>query len=40
MAENQIEEERIYSAYISTTLFLIKEDWERNSNRAGTWRRS
>ena len=31
-------EERIYSAYTSTWLFITKGSQDRNSNRAGTWR--
>jgi hypothetical protein len=30
--------ERIYLAYMSILLFIIKENQGRNSNRAGTWR--
>jgi hypothetical protein len=33
-------EERIYSAYTSTWLFITKGSQDRNSNRAGTWRQA
>jgi hypothetical protein len=38
MTKKQIWEERVYSAYTSTLLFITKgrQDW--NSSRAGTWR--
>jgi hypothetical protein len=31
-------EERVYLAYTSISLFIIKERQDRNSNRAGNWR--
>jgi hypothetical protein len=38
MIKKQVEEERVYSAYNSILLFIIKgrQDW--NSHRVGTWR--
>jgi hypothetical protein len=36
--QKQAGEERVYLAYISTSLFIIKGSQDRNSNRAGTWR--
>ena len=38
MTKKQSEEERVYSAYTSTLLFIIKGSQDRNSHRAGTWR--
>jgi hypothetical protein len=38
MTIKQLEEERVYSAYTSTLLFISKGNQVRNSNRAGTWR--
>jgi hypothetical protein len=29
---------KVYSAYTSTLLFITKENQDRNSHRAGTWR--
>jgi hypothetical protein len=39
MAKKQVGEERVYSAYTSTLLFITKgrQDWK--SHRAGTWRK-
>jgi hypothetical protein len=37
MTKKQVGEERIYSAYTSTLLFIIKGSQDRNSHRAGTW---
>jgi hypothetical protein len=34
----QVEEEKIYLAYTSTSLFVIEGIKDRNSNKAGTWR--
>jgi hypothetical protein len=34
----QVGEERLYSAYTSTLLFITKGGQDRNSHRAGTWR--
>jgi hypothetical protein len=31
-------EERVYSAYTSTLVFIIKGSEDRNPHRAGTWR--
>ena len=36
MTKKEVGEERVYSAYTSTLLFITKE--VRNSHRAGTWR--
>jgi hypothetical protein len=36
--KRQVGEERVYSAYTSTLLFITKEGQDRNSHRAGTWR--
>jgi hypothetical protein len=36
MAKKQAEEERVYSAYTSTLLFISKGGQDRNSHRAGT----
>jgi hypothetical protein len=38
MTKKQSEEERVYSAYTSTLLFIIKGSQDRNSHRVGTWR--
>jgi hypothetical protein len=38
MSKKQIGEERVYSAYISTLLFITKGSQDRSSHRAGTWR--
>ena len=38
MAKKQVEEERVYSTYTSTLLFITKGSQDRNSSRAGTWR--
>jgi hypothetical protein len=38
MTRKQVGEERVYSAYTSTLLFIIKGSQDRNSHRAGTWR--
>jgi hypothetical protein len=38
MAKKQVGEERVYSAYTSTLLFITKGGQDRNSHRAGTWR--
>jgi hypothetical protein len=38
MTKKQVEEERVYSAYTSILLFIIKGSQDRNSHRAGTWR--
>jgi hypothetical protein len=38
MAKKQVGEEKIYSAYTYTLLFITKGSQDRNSNRAGTWR--
>jgi hypothetical protein len=38
MSKKQVEEERVYSAYTSTLLFITKESQDRNSHRVGTWR--
>jgi hypothetical protein len=36
MTKKQVVEERIYSAYISTLLFITKGIQDRNSHRAGS----
>jgi hypothetical protein len=36
--KKQVGEERVYSAYTSTLLFITKGGQDRNSNKAGTWR--
>jgi hypothetical protein len=36
MTKKQVGEERIYSAYTSTLLFITKGGQDRNSHRAGT----
>ena len=38
MTKKQVWEERVYSAYTSTLLFITKGSQDRNSHRAGTWR--
>jgi hypothetical protein len=38
MTKKQVEEETVYSTYISTLLFITKGSQNRNSNRVGTWR--
>jgi hypothetical protein len=38
MTKKQVGEERIYSAHISTLLFITKGSQDRNLHRAGTWR--
>jgi hypothetical protein len=38
MTKKQGGEERLYSAYTSTLLFITKGSQDRNSHRAGTWR--
>jgi hypothetical protein len=38
MTKEQVGEKRVYSAYISTLLFINKGSQDRNSQRAGTWR--
>jgi hypothetical protein len=38
MNKKQVGEERVYSAYTSTFLFIIKGNQDRNLHRAGTWR--
>jgi hypothetical protein len=38
MTKQQVEEKRVYSAYIFTLLFITKGSQDRNSHRAGTWR--
>ena len=40
MTKKQVGEERVYSAYTSTLLFITKESQDRNSHRAGTWRQN
>jgi hypothetical protein len=39
MTKKQVEEEKVYSAYTSILLFITKGSQDRNSHRAGTWRR-
>jgi hypothetical protein len=36
--KKQVGEERVCLAYTSILLFIIEGSWDRNSNRAGTWR--
>jgi hypothetical protein len=36
--KKQVGEERVYSAYTSTLLFITIESQDSNSHRAGTWR--
>ena len=38
MTKKQVGEERVYSAYTSTLLFITKGCQDYNSQRAGTWR--
>jgi hypothetical protein len=38
MTKKEIGKERIYSAYISTLLFITEGSQDKNSHRAGTWR--
>jgi hypothetical protein len=38
MTKELVREERVYSAYTSTLLFITKGSQNRNSHRAGTWR--
>jgi hypothetical protein len=38
LTKKQVGEERVYSAYTSTLLFITKGSQDRNSHRAGTWR--
>jgi hypothetical protein len=38
MTKKQVGEERVYSVYTSTLLFITKGSPDRNSHRAGTWR--
>jgi hypothetical protein len=38
MTKKQVGEERIYSAYTPTFLFITKGSQDRNSHRAGSWR--
>jgi hypothetical protein len=38
MTKKQVGEERVYSAYTSTMLFITKGSQDLNSHRAGTWR--
>jgi hypothetical protein len=38
MAKKQVGEERVYSAYTCTLLFITKGSHDRNSSRSGTWR--
>jgi hypothetical protein len=38
MTEKQVGEERVYSAYTSTLLLIIKGSQDRNSHGVGTWR--
>jgi hypothetical protein len=37
MTKKQVGQERVYSAYTSTMLFITKGIQDRNSHRAGTW---
>jgi hypothetical protein len=39
MTKKQVGEGRVYFAYTSSLLFITKGNQDRNSNRAGTWRR-
>lgn len=36
--QNRVRELRVYSTYTSTSLFIIRRSWDRNSSRAGVWR--
>jgi hypothetical protein len=38
MTKKQVVEERVYSAYTSTLLFITKGSQDWNSHRRGTWR--
>jgi hypothetical protein len=38
MTKKQVEEDRVYSAYTFTLLFIIKQIQNRNSHRVETWR--
>jgi hypothetical protein len=38
VTKKQVGEERVYSTYTSTLLFITKGSQDRNSHRAGTWR--
>jgi hypothetical protein len=38
MTKNQAGEKRVYLAYTSTLLFIIKGSQDKSSNRTGTWR--
>ena len=38
MTRKQVGEERVYSAYTFTLLFIPKGSQDRSSQRAGTWR--
>jgi hypothetical protein len=38
MTKKQVGEEKVYSAYTSTLLFITKGSQDRNSHRPGTWR--
>ena len=38
MTKKQVGEERVYSVYTFTLLFITKGSQDRNSNRAETWR--
>jgi len=38
MTKKQVGEERVYSAYTATLLFITKGGQDRNSHRTGTWR--
>jgi hypothetical protein len=38
MSKKQAGKERVYSPYTFTSLFIIKESQDRNSNRAGNWK--
>jgi hypothetical protein len=38
MTKKQVGEERVYSACISTLLFITKRSQVRSTHRAGTWR--
>jgi hypothetical protein len=38
MTKKKVVEDRVYSAYTSTLLFITKGSQDRNSHRAETWR--
>ena len=38
MTKKQVGEERVYSVYTSTLLFITEGSQDRNLHRAGTWR--